>query len=74
MAEPPHPQRPRCRIIDGLIDTAVSREHFAHRVAAAEPNGILDPDHIAQAYWWLHQQPRDAWAFEPGLRLSVEAW
>jgi NAD(P)-dependent dehydrogenase (short-subunit alcohol dehydrogenase family) len=61
-------------IIDGLIDTAFSREHFAQRVAAAGPDGILDPDHVAEAYWWLHRQPRDAWTFELDLRPSVERW
>ena len=61
-------------IIDGLIDTAFAREHFAQRVADAGPDGILSPDHIAEAYWWLHQQPRDAWTFELDLRPSVERW
>jgi NAD(P)-dependent dehydrogenase (short-subunit alcohol dehydrogenase family) len=61
-------------IIDGLIDTAFARENFAQRVADAGPDGILDPAHIAEAYWWLHQQPRDAWTFELDLRPSVERW
>lgn len=61
-------------IIDGLIDTAFARENFAQRVADAGPDGILNPDHIAEAYWWLHQQPRDAWTFELDLRPSVERW
>ena len=61
-------------VIDGLIDTAFTREHFAPRVAAAGPDGILHPDHIAEAYWWLHRQPRDAWTFELDLRPSVERW
>jgi NAD(P)-dependent dehydrogenase (short-subunit alcohol dehydrogenase family) len=61
-------------IIDGLIDTAFAREHFAQRVADAGPDGILNPDHIAEAYWWLHKQPRDAWTFELDLRPSVEQW
>ena len=61
-------------IIDGLIDTAFAREQFAQRVAAVGPEGILNPEHIAEAYWWLHQQPRDAWTFELDLRPSVETW
>ena len=61
-------------IIDGLIDTAFSRTNFADRVAAAGPDGILNPNHIADAYWWLHQQPRDAWTFELDLRPWVEKW
>ena len=61
-------------IIDGLIDTAFARENFAQRVAEVGPDGILNPDHIAEAYWWLHQQPRDAWTFELDLRPSAERW
>ena len=61
-------------VIDGLIDTAFAREHFAQRVEEAGPDGILNPDHIADAYWWLHQQPRDAWTFELDLRPSAERW
>ena len=61
-------------IIDGLIDTAFTQEHFAQRVAEAGPDGILNPDHIAEAYWYLHKQPRDAWTFELDLRPSVERW
>jgi NADP-dependent 3-hydroxy acid dehydrogenase YdfG len=61
-------------IIDGLIDTAFSRTNFADRVAAAGSDGILNPDHIADAYWWLHCQPRDAWTFELDLRPWVEKW
>lgn len=61
-------------IIDGLIDTAFAREHFAQQVADAGPDGILNPDHIADAYWTLHRQPRDAWTFELDLRPSVERW
>jgi len=61
-------------IIDGLIDTAFARANFAQRVAEVGPHGILNPDHIAEAYWWLHSQPRDAWTFELDLRPSVEKW
>lgn len=61
-------------IIDGLIDTSFTREHFAQRVADVGPDGILNPDHIAEAYWWLHQQPRDSWTFELDLRPSAEHW
>lgn len=61
-------------VVDGLIDTAFTREHFAQHVAAAGPDGILNPDHIADAYWWLHRQSPDAWTFELDLRPSVERW
>ncbi|MFM7285096.1 MAG: SDR family NAD(P)-dependent oxidoreductase [Betaproteobacteria bacterium] len=61
-------------VIDGLIGTAAIRANFPQRVAEAGVDGILQPDHIAEAYWWLHQQPRDTWTFELDLRPSVERW
>jgi hypothetical protein len=44
------------------------------RRTEAGPEGILNPGHIAEAYWWLHSQPRDAWTFELDLRPSIERW
>jgi NAD(P)-dependent dehydrogenase (short-subunit alcohol dehydrogenase family) len=59
-------------IIDGAIDTAFIRENFPERHALKERDGILDPDHIADAYWMLHRQPRDAWTHELDLRPWME--
>jgi len=56
------------------IDTSFIREYFEQRVADIERDGILDSDHIAEAYWRLHHQPRDSWTFELELRPSVEHW
>lgn len=61
-------------IIDGAIDTAWIAENFPERYAAKEHDGILDPEHIADAYWMLHRQPRDAWTHELDLRPWTEAW
>jgi NADP-dependent 3-hydroxy acid dehydrogenase YdfG len=59
-------------IIDGAIDTAFIRDTFPERYALKEQDGILNPDHIADAYWMLHQQPRDAWTHELDLRPYME--
>jgi NAD(P)-dependent dehydrogenase (short-subunit alcohol dehydrogenase family) len=59
-------------IIDGAIDTAFIRDTFPERYALKEQEGILNPDHIADAYWMLHQQPRDAWTHELDLRPYME--
>lgn len=61
-------------IIDGAIDTAWIRENFPERYALKEQDGILNPEHIAEAYWALHAQPRDAWTHELDLRPWSEAW
>ncbi len=59
-------------IIDGAIDTAFIRDLFPERYALKAQDGILNPDHIADAYWMLHVQPRDAWTHELDLRPYME--
>jgi NAD(P)-dependent dehydrogenase (short-subunit alcohol dehydrogenase family) len=59
-------------IIDGAIDTAFIRENFPQRYALKAQDGILNPDHIAESYWMLHSQPRDAWTHELDLRPWTE--
>ena len=59
-------------IIDGAIDTEFIRSNFPERYALKDQDGILNPDHIAQAYVMLHRQPRDAWTHELDLRPWME--
>ena len=61
-------------IIDGAIDTDFIRTTFPDLYARREEGGILDPEHIAEAYWQLHQQPHDAWTHELDLRPWTESW
>lgn len=60
-------------IIDGAIDTAFIRDNFPERYALKDQDGILNPAHIADAYWHLHTQPRDCWTFELDLRPWSES-
>ncbi len=59
-------------IIDGAIDTEFIRDNFPRRYALKDQDGILNPDHIAESYWMLHCQPRDAWTHELDLRPWME--
>ncbi|QXH49515.1 SDR family oxidoreductase [Pseudomonas fakonensis] len=61
-------------VVDGAIDTAFIRDSFPERYALKGQDGILDPAHIADSYWYLHSQPRDAWTFELDLRPWMERW
>jgi short-subunit dehydrogenase len=61
-------------VVDGAIDTAFIRENFPERYASKADDGILSPEHIAENYWYLHTQPRDAWTFELDLRPWMERW
>ena len=59
-------------VIDGAIDTEFIRENFPERYALKDQDGILNPEHIAESYWMLHTQPRDAWTHELDLRPWME--
>ncbi|VBB16931.1 SDR family oxidoreductase [Burkholderia stabilis] len=61
-------------IVDGAIDTDFIRENFPERYALKSEDGILNPEHIADNYWHLHAQPRDAWTHELDLRPWRETW
>lgn len=61
-------------VVDGAIDTDFIRENFPERYALKDQDGILNPEHIADNYWHLHTQPRDAWTHELDLRPWMERW
>jgi short-subunit dehydrogenase len=61
-------------VVDGSIDTEFIRTNFPEKYATKDQDGILNPEHIAENYWYLHTQPRDAWTFELDLRPWSERW
>ena len=61
-------------VIDGAIDTEFIRGNFPERYAMKDQGGIVNPEHIADTYWYLHTQPRDAWTHELELRPWAETW
>jgi NAD(P)-dependent dehydrogenase (short-subunit alcohol dehydrogenase family) len=66
-------------IIDAGVDTAWVRERIrTHEgdaaLATLDPSRLMRPEAVADAYWQLHQQPRDAWTFELHIRPFAERW
>ncbi len=61
-------------IIDAAIDTEFIRDNFPQRYALKVQDGIVDPEAIAESYWQLHRQPRNAWTHEMDLRPWIETW
>ena len=61
-------------VVDGAIDTDFIRTSFPERYALKDQDGILNPEHIAEAYWQLHRQPRSAWTHEMDLRPWSETF
>ena len=66
-------------IIDSGVDTAWVRERIAERegddaLANIDPNRLMPPESVADAYWQLYSQPRSAWVFEQEIRPFGETW
>jgi len=55
-----------------VIDGQIASERYAHLADERPPDGLLDPDAIAETYWQLHRQHRSAWTFELEVRPWVE--
>ena len=61
-------------VVDGAIDTDFIETTFPEIYALKEQDGILNPAHIAENYWHLAHQPRDAWTHELDVRPWIERW
>jgi NAD(P)-dependent dehydrogenase (short-subunit alcohol dehydrogenase family) len=62
-------------VVDGAIDTEFTRQRAADKYEARkQADAIVNPDSIAENYWMLHTQPRDAWTHELDLRPWSEVW
>ena len=59
-------------VIDGAIDHPWIKENFPDIYKLKEVDGILNPDHIAEAYYNLHLQEKTAWTHELDLRPYME--
>jgi NAD(P)-dependent dehydrogenase (short-subunit alcohol dehydrogenase family) len=56
-----------------VIDGGIAKEGDP-RANERGPDGLLDPNAIADTYFQLHRQPRSAWAWEIELRPWVETF
>ncbi len=66
-------------IIDSGVNTAWVRERIKEREGQAaldklDPDRLMPPAAVAEAYWQLYQQPRSAWVFEQEIRPFGEKW
>jgi len=61
-------------IIDGIIDGSTARDVFPEYLESLGKDGALSPKAIADAYWFVHAQPRTAWTHELDLRPFRENW
>ena len=62
-------------VVDGAIDTENTRQRAGDAYESRKTaQAILNPESIAENYWMLHQQPRDAWTHELDLRPWSETW
>ncbi|AMM23758.1 SDR family NAD(P)-dependent oxidoreductase [Variovorax sp. PAMC 28711] len=63
-------------VIDSGVDTEWVRARRKEKTGAEDfaPDDLMRPESIAETYWNLHLQPRDAWTHEMDLRPYGERW
>ena len=66
-------------VIDSGVDTAWVRERIRQRegddaLKNLDPGRLMRPEAVADAYWHLYRQPRDAWSSEMEIRPFGEKW
>ncbi|SLN40405.1 Gluconate 5-dehydrogenase [Falsiruegeria litorea R37] len=64
-------------VIDAGVDTAFVRDRMAqagHDPDTLPKDTLMNPTSVAEAYWTLQHQTRDAWTFELDLRPYGERW
>jgi NAD(P)-dependent dehydrogenase (short-subunit alcohol dehydrogenase family) len=66
-------------VIDAGVDTEWVRERIKARegeaaLANLDPGRLMRPASVAEAYWQLYNEPRDAWSFEREIRPYGEKW
>ena len=65
-------------VIDAGVDTAWVRQRVTERIGAealaAQPDLLMPPEAVAEAYWTLYNQPKSAWTFEQVIRPYGETW
>ncbi len=65
-------------VIDAGVDTEWVRARVIERIGAealaAQPDLLMPPEAVAEAYWALYSQPKSAWTFEQEIRPFGEKW
>jgi NAD(P)-dependent dehydrogenase (short-subunit alcohol dehydrogenase family) len=61
-------------VVDGAIDGERVNTLIPTLKEQRGPDGMLDPDAIAENYWTLYIQKRSAWTHEIDVRPWVETW
>lgn len=66
-------------VIDSSVDTEWVRQLIVSRegpqaMENLDPNRLMRPAAVAESYWQLYKQPRDAWTFEQEIRPFGEKW
>jgi NAD(P)-dependent dehydrogenase (short-subunit alcohol dehydrogenase family) len=57
--------------LDCDLDMPLMRESYGD---AYKPGLLADPAAIAETYWWVYRQPKEAWSNEVEVRPFTESW
>lgn len=57
--------------LDCDLNVPITREMYG---VEGNHETLASPDDVAEAYWWIHKQPKGAWSNEVELRPCTETW
>ncbi len=66
-------------VIDAGVDTEWVRGRIRERegeaaLADLDPFRLMRPESVAEGFWQIYREPRDAWSFEREIRPFAEKW
>ena len=61
-------------IIDGIVDGERVRGLAPQLIDDKPEDGTVDPAAVAETFWQVHQQPKNAWTHEMEVRPYCEDW
>jgi hypothetical protein len=56
------------------VRARISEREGEAALADLAPHRLMRPESIAEAYWQIYREPRDAWSFEREIRPFAETW
>ena len=61
-------------IVDGAIGGEKIWKNHPDYAKKLGEEGLINLDGIVESYYYLYNQPKEAWTFELDLRTSIEQW
>lgn len=69
-----HGVRPGDRVDTAWVRECIKEHEGEQALTSLPPGRLMRPEAMAESYWTLYQQPRNAWSSELEIRPFWERW